>query len=340
MSLTRRQPLSARERWEESMRAKRNRRYVQTAVAIALLSIIALAPSSIANGASDRIAYARLLAGGGAEILTANPDGSDEQLVPLEDPAEDFGIPIWSPDRSHLLISHTLRFDANGDVLPFRPAIVRPDGSDYRVLAVPEAPFDGGCFGWSVDASHLICAFGGDEPGVFSIRATDGGDLRRLTTNPFGGMDVPADVSPDGSKIVFIRQRPGPAPDAQPFLPELFALYVMDIDGSNQRQIVPYGAVRGHEIQGAHWSPDGRSIISANTQGRLFTVSPSGGALRFIKLGIRGFAFEPNWSPNGDRIIFCLFASDQEDLYTADPDGAHVERVTATPDFENGPDWR
>lgn len=321
------------------MSANRIRRNVQTAVALALLSVLALAPST-ASGSSDRIAYSRLLAGGGAEILTANPDGSDEQLVPLVDPAEDFGIPIWSPDRSHLLISHTLRFDANGDLLPFRPAIVRPDGSDYRLLAVPEAPFDGGCFAWSNDGSRLICSFGFDEPGIFSIRASDGGDLRRLTTNPFGGQDVPADVSPDGSKIVFIRQRPGPAPDPQPFQTEVFALYVMNIDGSNQRQVVPYGVVLGHEIQGAHWSPDGTSIISTNTQGRLFTVSPRGGALQFLKLGIRGFAFEPNWSPDGKRIIFGLFGSNQEDLYTANPDGTDVEQITATPDFENGPDWR
>jgi hypothetical protein len=60
--------------------------------------------------------------------------------VPLVDPAEDFGIPVWSPDRSKLLISNLNRFDASGDSLPFRPATVHPDGSDFKVLDPPKRP--------------------------------------------------------------------------------------------------------------------------------------------------------------------------------------------------------
>jgi hypothetical protein len=52
------------------MRANRIRSNVQSAVALALLSVLALAPSTAANGSSGRIAYSRLLAGGGAGILT------------------------------------------------------------------------------------------------------------------------------------------------------------------------------------------------------------------------------------------------------------------------------
>ena len=48
-------------------------------------------------------------------------------------PAEDFGLPIWSPDRSRLL-SHVLRFDASGNLLPFRPAMVNSDGSGFKLL--------------------------------------------------------------------------------------------------------------------------------------------------------------------------------------------------------------
>ena len=62
--------------------------------------------------------------------------------VPLVDPAEDFGIPVWSPDRSKLLISNLNRFDASGDSLPFRPATVRPDGSTFTVLEPRNAPFE------------------------------------------------------------------------------------------------------------------------------------------------------------------------------------------------------
>jgi hypothetical protein len=76
--------------------------------------------------------------------------------VPLVYPAEDYGIPIWSPDRSRLLISHVLRFDALGNLLPFRPATVNPDGSGFKLLEPPNAPDDMGCFGgWYPDGSRL-----------------------------------------------------------------------------------------------------------------------------------------------------------------------------------------
>jgi WD40-like Beta Propeller Repeat len=302
---------------------------------------LTLSASAVASGADDRIAYTRLLEGGGAEIVTVNPDGSEEEIVPLQDAVEDFGVAVWSPDHSHLLIAPTIRFDGNGDILPFRSAIVRPDGSDYRLLAVEDGPFDAGCSAWSADASRLYCGFGGDQPGVFSIRSSDGGDAHRLTTVPFaGGSDLPTDVSPDGSQILILRKRPGPAPDAQPFRPELFALYVINSDGTNLHQIVPYGVTQGHEIGSAHWSPDGRSIIASNTHGRLFTVSPDGKAIHYLKLGVVGVPFMPNWSPDGSRIVFTMYGPDQEGLFTANADGSDVRQVTDTPDFELGPDWR
>ena len=319
----------------------RVRRSAHRALPLALLGMLVMGPPGVLSADPDRVAYARLLDGGGAEVFTANPDGSDEQLVPLQDLAEDFSVPVWSRDHSHLLISHMLRF-GDGDFLPFRPAIVRPDGSDYRLLTIPDGPHDMDCPAWSPDESRIYCAFGGEAPGIFSIRASDGGDARRLTTPLFppNGFDFPADVSPDGSQLVFIRKKPGPAPDPQPYRMEQFALYVINTDGTNERMVVPFGITHGHEIMAAHWSPDGRTILSTNTHGRLYTVSPNGGGIRFIKLGIDGFAFSANWSPDGSRIIFGLFGSDGEDLWTADPDGSDVERVTETPDFENGPDWR
>jgi WD40-like Beta Propeller Repeat len=163
-------------------------RNVGAAVAL-LLSTLAMAPATSAAEPDDRIAYARLLKGGGAEIFVANPDGSDEQLVPLEHLAEDFTVPIWSPDHEWLLISHMMRFDGSGEFLPWRPAIVRPDGSDHRRLEVPDGPQDMDCTAWSTDGSRIFCALGGE----------------RLTDPPFppNGADTPADVSPDGSRLVF-----------------------------------------------------------------------------------------------------------------------------------------
>jgi Tol biopolymer transport system component len=312
-----------------------------TTALMALTAIDGPAHASV-SGPNDVIAFARQIGIGGADVFITNPDGTDVRQVPLGYPAEDFGIPIWSPDRSELLISHLLRFDAAGDILPFRPATVEPDGANFTVLEPPDGPFDMGCFAWHPDGARLLCNFGDDQPGIFSIRASDGGDPVRLTTDPYGAADVPTDVSPDGRRFVFLRYKPGASPGPRPFRTEQVALFVANLDGTSQQQITTYGLAEPHEIASAQWSPDGRVIISATTQGRLFIIRPDGTSLAPIRLQTgtdRYFAFEPDWSPDGTRVVFCMSVNGQEDIHTARADGSHLVQVTDTPDFENGPDW-
>jgi Tol biopolymer transport system component len=311
---------------------------------LTLAALTTTAAGATVSGTNEQIAFARQIGTGGANVFIANPDGSDEQQVPLVYPAEDFGIPIWSPDRSQLLISHVLRFDESGNLLPFRPATVNLDGADFNLLDPPGPSFDGGCFGgWYPDARRLLCSlsFGDSEPGVFSIRASDGGDPVRLTAYPYGSncnaCDEATDISPDGKRFVFLRFK-----HEENVIPQQVALFVENIDGTGLRQLTPYGLAEPHEIASAQWSPDGREIISETTKGRLFVVRFEGTGLTPIRLQTgttQYFAFEPDWSPDGTRIVFCMFINGQEDIYTAKADGSDLVQVTNTPDFENGPDW-
>ena len=308
---------------------------------VALVAPASAAANPPPNG---QIAFARQLPGGGANIFIANPDGTHEQQVPLVYPAENWGIPRWSPDSSQLLISNVFRFDTSGNLLPFRPATVGLDGRNFNLLQPPGAPFDMACFGgWYPDATRLLCGYGEGPPGVFSIRASDGGDPTRLTTYPFGtncnACDEATDVSPDGTRFVFLRFRRENA--ANPNQQQV-ALFVENIDGTGLRQAAPYGLAAPHEVASARWSPDGKEIISETTQGTLFIVRPDGSGLSMIRLDTgttRYFAFEPAFSPDGTKIVFCMFINGQEDIYTANADGSGVRQVTNTPDFENGPDW-
>jgi Tol biopolymer transport system component len=327
-----------------SMRFLRSGRVPLVALlAVVVAALAALPAGATVAGPNGQIAFARQLPTGGAEVFIANPDGEHAQQVPLAYPAEDFGAPRWSPDGSQLLISNVLRFATSGDLLPFRPATVSLDGSNFNLLEPPNAPDSMGCASWYPNGTRLLCSFNGEMPGVFSIRAADGGDPVRLTTYPFGancnGCDAAADVAPDGSRFVFLRFR---RENAANFREEQVALFVANIDGTGLRQLTPYGLAQPHELASARWSPDGQEVISETTQGRLFVVHLDGSGLSMIRLQTgttRYFAFGPSWSPDGTQIVFGMFINGQEDLYTANADGSNVKQITDTPDFENGPDW-
>jgi hypothetical protein len=47
----------------------------------------------------------------GQLVFISNPDGSNQQQVPLGDPIEFATGVVWSPDGTKLLIDHTIRFD-------------------------------------------------------------------------------------------------------------------------------------------------------------------------------------------------------------------------------------
>ena len=292
-------------------------------------------------GQNGQIAFDR----GDGQIFVADPDGSNEHEVALT--YSGFG-PVWSPDGGRLLVTV---FTPDGVV---RPLTVDPDGSSETLLIVPEAPanMDVDCRAWSPDGTQLLCIgqiFEGDHSmdGIYTIRASDGGDFTRLTTNPFpptgefGGGDLPGDYSPDGTQFVFLRAKPGADPNARH---QRGALFVENIDGTGLRQIVPYGLANSHDNAVARWSPDGSLILFASDHGSLFFVHPDGTGVRRIPLETGGgfsFAFAPGWSPDGTRIVFSLFldTTGQVDIYTARSDGSDIVNVTDTSDFEDLADW-
>lgn len=289
------------------------------------LMVTARAVHAVVPGTNGQIAFTQITPAGPANVFIANPDGSNVQQVPLppDDPAETFGVPIWSPDGSTLLISHTVRVFpdcfGSGNCF-FQPATVNPDGSGFNQLVPPNPPGASSagvdCNAWSRDGTRLFCGFnGGTFPGVFSIRVSDGGDPVRLTTFPFGSncnaCDDPQDVSPDGTRFVFIRFKR---------------------ENNGLPEVTQQVAI-------------GTKIISTLSNGQLFTVRPDSTDLTTIKLQVgtqQYFAFEPHWSPDGTRIIFCMFINGGEGIFTANPDGSDIEQVTFTTDFStlfNGPDW-
>jgi Tol biopolymer transport system component len=302
-----------------------------------VLGLATFGPASAARavvpGPDGRIAYCRSIPEiDSCDLYTANPDGTDEQLL-LAGPAEG---PHWSPDGSRLSV-----VTFAGDLVV--TGIVNPDGSGLVQLNTDLA-FNTPALAWSPDGSRLAAEAWSDvdprfTPGVFTMRSSDGGDVTRLTTNPYGGHDIPTDYSPDGSHLLFLRENP-----LMNHRASSFAIFTANADGTGVTQLTSWGLAAG----GGRWSPDGSRIVFAGAlnrpKGAIWVVNPNGAGLHKLFQDVRGgAAFQPTWSPSGDRIMFALLRSPargaSEDLYSIHADGTGLTAVTTTPDFEESPDW-
>ena len=295
------------------------------AVSSAIVVLGALPTSAKVPGPNGRIAFARERPDD-LVTFTIDPDGSDAaRLLPGSE------MPRWSPDGSEIAVLSC----QNPPDCTTAVAIADPDtGEINRWFESPNPDVEFGAYAWAPDGIHLAGGgFGVTDPaltGVYSIDSTDGQDLTQITSNP-GGEDAPGDYSPKGGRIVFLRTDP----DRSERRGE--ALFITHADGSGTpRRITPWGL---SEETGS-WSPDGATILFSGA-GILYTVPVDGGAVKRIRLDGPGLAFDPVWSPKGNRIAFALYRgrTNQSDIWTARADGRVMHRVTHTKRWEHFPDW-
>ena len=331
---------SARVDFERFERIRRRRvrveRYKVIAIAVALAAAVAVAASRMASPQSPPVpASPAPLPGNGLivfgrssvgidqqrSLYTVAPDGTSEQRLPVT--YTDCGE--WSPDASLLHITASEYPGA-----PARPAVVRPDGSGFRIFdaGVP-ADLNLGCGDWSPDGTRLVFeGFGSPESinGIYSIDAHDGSGLTRLTH----GLDFVPQYAPDGSSVVFHRTAPDGAPHQG-----TSALFIVGVDGSDPRRVTPWGAA----MSGGSWGPGGL-IVFVGPGHALWTVRPDGTALERTGIELPGTPFQPRWSPDGSAITLGVQVGGQADIYTVAADGSGLTRLTNTPSADEWwPDW-
>jgi Tol biopolymer transport system component len=300
----------------------------------------AATPEIDAGELPGRIAFMRGDASEEASITyTVAPDGSDERRLVPEGNSE---RPTWSPDGTEIHVFCCL----DGMVAHF----VDPDtGQVARALPPPDPSLELFCGGsWSPDGKWISCeGFGVENPslnGVYAIRTSDGGGLRRITSNP-GGEDIPGDFSPDGERLVFVRWI-----DDEPV-----GVFVTELDGSELVQISPPDLVIDDAGFSGSWSPDGSQILivgraSEGAHKEIWLVGPDGSSPhRFEMAPACGGSFSdessagcysPEWSPDGSLIVFTRSSWDgaTENIYIVKADGTGLLQVTDG-GFDDNPDW-
>lgn len=129
-----------------------------------------------------------------------------------------------------------------------------------------------------------------------------------------------------GTKIAFVSTRTGKS-----------ELFVMDADGSNQRQMTadnkmvaaPCWGARGIEIYFTsykNFNPDLYGISVDGTQRWTISVLP-------------GFNLSPAWSEKTQRIVLTLTKDGNSELYTMSREGKDLRRLTRQKSIESSPAW-
>lgn len=219
--------------------------------------------------------------------------------------------------------------------------LVRPDGSDARLL-VPD--LDGGDQSkpdWSPDGTRIVFTMATSGGESLWTVAADGSDPTLLLdcSDDCIFLDDPS-WSPDGTKIVYARMTRRNDDQA------LGSLEQIDVDARTVDVLLT--GEDADFFAGPRWSPDGRSIVLevVHRSDSTLAADVTGVTLSVVDLatpsptlrpltGAQAFAVTPDWSPTGDLIVYAAPpdpTTQNHDLFTIAPIGGQPQRLTALAD--------
>ena len=289
------------------------------AAAAILLATVPIPASAAQNGRIAFSRFGRQLRN--SQIFTMLPDGSD--MTRLTFTRTDNDSPAWSSDGSRIVFvrvgrdgvgARLMSMDADGTartvVLRERRSVERPD--------------------WFPDGTRILFCLAGVNYRLFVVGA-DGSGLTMVGKR----RSCDAAISPDGSKIAFVRF------DTDLRHPNV---WVMNADGSGLTRITN----DGHST-GPSWSPDGTRIAFIRSGGwgksEVFVMDADGSHVSQLTGGSRVEYGPTAWSPDGSLIAFHRTVYwdpySSTDVITIAPDGSNATQVTDSPGiWDNGADWQ
>lgn len=244
---------------------------------------------------------------GDKRLFFASTSAHDSACPPRPDPSKGY---VWPLDRYDIYT-------------------VNRDGSDLRRITHYDVYTAEGVL--SPDGKRIVFTSLKDGDLEIYTMNTDGSNVRRLTHTP--GYDGGAWWSPDGKQIVYRANHPTDSVELKAYRdlldqrlvrPAKVELFVMNADGSNQRQITKLGGANF----GPSWTPDGRRIVfSSNYKNPrsgnfdIYMVDTNGSNLEQITFD-QAFDGFPMFSPDGKKLVWASNRNDDKpgetNLFIAD----------------------
>jgi TolB protein len=255
---------------------------------------------------------------GHKEVFTSEWDGSNFQQITTH---KSISLsPTWSPGGNQVAYS-AFTIDprkgtrnANLYIYDFR--------NRKRSLISSRSGINSGADFFPDGKNLLMTLSASGTPDIYKI-SLDGKTQGRITSGPFGAMNVEPSVSPDGKTIVFSSDRSG-----RPMV------YSMGIDPA----IMPAKriTIAGRYNAAPTWSPDGKKIVFAGWDSDhfdIFTMNEDGTNLvrltqRRKSNGKWSSNEYPSFSPDGRYIVFQSNRTGRTQIYITDLKGSFTVPVT------------
>ena len=225
----------------------------------------------------------------GQRLFFASSHAHDSTCPPRPDPSKGY---VWGLDRFDIYTANRdgsgLRRLTNYNVYTAE-GVLSPDGRRIVFTSLKDGDLD-----------------------IYTMNV-DGSDVKRLTTQP--GYDGGPWWSPDGTKIVYRAWHPADSAGLADYKgllaqrmvrPSRMELWVMNADGSGQRQITNLGGANF----GPSWTPDGKRIVfSSNYKTprsrnfEVYLINLDGSGLEQITHHEEFDGF-PMFSPDGRHLVW------------------------------------
>lgn len=167
----------------------------------------------------------------------------------------------------------------------------------------------------SADGEHIVFVRVLTNSTIW-VMDSDGENQRQLTSG--ANSDYYPTWSPDGSKIVFVRDGT--------------YTYTMNSNGGDVTQISAAGGYR------CSWSPDGSKLVYSDPAGNIYSMNPDG--TNTVQITSTTWDGTPTWSPDGTKFAY-VDTHDPMQVWIMSTDGTGRVQVTSTTsaDGDTLPSW-